>query len=123
MLLDLETWIYGKISTAIGATARLDYFYPNDFTKLPVAAYNTAQRTSDQDYFDNVAEASDCTVEVDVYEKTGSDDYSLASTIETCMAGLLFNLDSSVVVPDPDAKLMHRNMTFTRSGVSASDLV
>lgn len=123
MLLNLDAWVYGKLATALGTTAQVFYWYPNSFETLPVAAYHTKQRASDMDYQDDVANESDCTVDIDLYVGQDTDDTAIAQAIESCMSGLLFNLDTSIPIPDPDAKTIHRNMQFTRAGVALADLV
>jgi hypothetical protein len=123
MLLDLDTWIAGKLTTALSSMASVWYWYPNSFETLPVVAYHTKQSASDMDYQDDVASTSDCMVDIDLYVSQSTDDTTIAQAIEDCMSGLLFNLDTSIPIPDPDAKTIHRNLQFTRAGVAAADLV
>lgn len=121
MTLDFDTWIYSKLNTITGL--RVDYWYPNDFTVLPVLAYKTSQNNSDLDYQDDFAQYSNCVVDLDLYVKQGVDDFTYVNQIATIMAGLYFNLDSSDPIPDPDTKILHRHLTFSRDGIAPSDLV
>lgn len=123
MLLDVDSWITTKLTAALGASARLDYWHPNDFVNLPAVAYHTVQKNSDMGYQDDFAGYTDVTAEFDIYVANGVDDFTIAQTVYNTMAGLLFNLDSSIPIPDPDAKTQHRNMVFTRRGIAPSDLV
>lgn len=123
MIINFDPWIYGKLTTALSTAARVDYWYPNDFVNLPAVAYHSTQRNSDMDYQDDFAQYTDVTVMLDVYVTQATDDYSIVSTISTLMASLFFNLDMCEPVPDPDSKVLHRALTFSRSGMNATDLV
>jgi hypothetical protein len=121
MILAIDAWIYSKLSAIQNIS--VDYWYPNSFTILPVLAYRSSQRTSDMDYQDSKANYVDATVELDLYTSDGTDDTATTQSIEAIMEGLLFNMDENIPFPDPDTKIRHRHLTYTRQGIETADLI
>ncbi len=124
MILPIDPFIYTKLSTLPALTGvSVDYWYPNSFEKLPVLAYRTSQRTSEMDYQDNEATYTDCTVELDLYTADGTDDTAYCQAIGVLMEGLLFNMDMNEPLPEPETKIRHRHLTYSRQGISNDDLI
>ncbi len=123
--LNVDKWIYDNLgaSPVLTTGGGVVYHYPNDWSKMPIVVYRTETRTSDIDYQDNTANMIDLDVTIDIYSSNGTDDFTLCNEVADIMAGLLFNLDSSIPVPDPDSRLQHRAMIFNRQGIMPETII
>jgi hypothetical protein len=125
MLLDVNTWIYSKLnaSSQISSLAGgLVYFYPNDFTKLGVLSYRTNQQNTIMDYFDDIAKSVDVTVDLDYFCDQVTDAQPILEIIEGIMSGLFFNLNLCQPIPEPETKIQHYTLNYTRQGITADCL-
>jgi hypothetical protein len=120
-MLLLDAWVYSKLNTG-ALVDKVYYAYPNNFCLLPVLAYVTSQATSDMDYQDDFAQYYDAKIELDLYSQNEIDDNTTLAAIDTIMQNAYFNLDTCIPVPDPDTKLQHKHLEYSRRGLHASDL-
>ena len=120
-MLLLDAWVYSQLNTG-ALVDKVFYAYPNNFNVLPVLAYSTSQQNSDMDYQDDFAQYWDAKIEMDLYSQNEIDDSSTLAAIDTIMQNAYFNLENCVLVPDPDTKLQHKHLEYSRRGLNASDL-
>ena len=129
MLLDAETWVYGKLSTDAALTLALAggegvvKSFPNDFNMLPSLPYSVSQSVSNMDNWDDQAVANDVIVTLDVYTANAALTRPIEVALDAVMVGLLFNMDFREAIGDESAKTQHVSMRYSRMAVMAEDLV
>lgn len=123
MLLDIRTWIYSKLNANTTLANKGVYYYPNDLTIVPVWAYRESQRETVQDFFDDTAKAQDVVIDIDVFTPMDTDNQSYLDAVAAVMSGLKFTLDLCQPFAEPETKLMHHTLSYSRQGVTQEDLV
>ena len=126
-MLDVKKYVYAALKNdapliaLLGSTAKVQFYYPNDFTALPVVTYQELNQSDEQQgYFDNVPTSVESTIQIDAWvSSTGL--APIVVCIDNIMHGLLFNTDFSSDVYEPDTKIQHRVMRYRRS-FTADDL-
>ena len=120
--MNVKGWIYGKLkaSTTLKGliSDRLYFFYPDQFTKLPVVAYSESNHR-ETDYWDDRAEAVESTVTIDIYHNASTS--AVFDAIVAIMDAAFFNLDFATDLYETETKIQHKNCRFRRV-VRASDL-
>jgi len=128
-MVNVKTWVYGKLiantalTTLLGGASKIVYMYPNDFNAMPVLCYQELnQNAVDGGYKDNFAVSYDTDIQIDVWTANNISTSAISIAASSVMEGLLFNLDSAIDVPDPDTKLQHKVLRFSRR-VIAEELI
>jgi len=126
-MLDVKKYVYAALKNdstlvaLLGSNTKIQFYYPNDFNILPIVTYQELNQTDEQQgYFDNIPTSVESTIQIDVWvSSTG-----ITPIVESCdriMHGLLFNVDFSSDLYEPDTKIQHRVMRYRRS-FTADDL-
>jgi hypothetical protein len=129
MLLDADTWIYGKLSTdaavisAVYGGEGIVKIFPNDFAMLPSVPYAVSQSVSMMDVWDDGPQANDEIVTLDIYVRNDAFTRPIEVALDAVMVGLLFNLDFREPLGDPSAKTQHVSLRYSRQGVLQEDVV
>jgi len=128
-MLNTKAWVCGKLkantalTTLLGGADRIGYMYPNDFTVMPQVCYQELNQSAvDEGYKDNFAISYDTDMQIDVWTANNVSTSSISIAVSSVMEALLFNLDSAIDVPDPDTKLQHKVLRFSRR-VIAEELI
>lgn len=116
-MLDVKAYVYAALKnntalvTALGSSDRIQFMYPNSFNVLPVVTYEEINNRNVA-FYDNVPFADEATIQVDVWANTSTT--AIAKLIDNALLPLLFTRDFSSDVPEPDAKIFHRVMRYSR---------
>lgn len=107
--------------TLLGDQGKIQFFYPNDFTFLPVVTYQEINQShEDQGYFDDAPNSYESTIQIDVWANSSTTE--IVKEIDRIMIGMFFNIDFSGDLYEPDSKVYHRVLHYRRS-FTAYDLV
>lgn len=123
--MNVKAWIYAKLiantalMAALGSSAKLFYFHPNDFTTLPVMSYSDSSHGT-TGYQDDVPLAVESVMEFDIYSASSTS--SIFDALVAAMTGLYFNLDFAADLYETDTKVHHKNCRFRRT-LRAEDLI
>lgn len=105
----------------LGSASKIQFYYPNDFNTLPIVTYQEINQADEpQGYWDDTPNSVESTIQIDVWVSSGSTT-NIVSRIDQIMHGLLFNVDYSADMYEPDTKIQHRVMRYRRS-FTADDL-
>lgn len=124
-MLDVKKYVYSALkndstlSALLGSNTKIQFYYPNDFNTLPIVCYQELNQM-DVEYYDNAPAAVESTIQIDVWvSSTGIT--PIVECVDNIMHGLLFNVDFSSDLYEPDTKIQHRVMRYRRS-FTADDL-
>lgn len=107
--------------TLLGDASKVQFYYPNDFNALPIVTYQELNQPDEsQGYWDNTPNSVESTIQIDVWTSGGSTT-NIAKSVDRVMHGLLFNVDFSTDLYEPNTKIQHRVMRYRRS-FTADDL-
>jgi hypothetical protein len=127
-LIGVKAWVYSKLAastalvTALGSLDRIEYApavtYP--ITSFPRVTYmETNQPTSD--YYDDAPETVESSIEIHVWTAEGISTTTISGIVDGIMTGLLFNVDFSADIPEPETRVNHRVLRYGRT-LTALDL-
>lgn len=117
-MIDIGTWVYGKLSTnapllaLIGTTDHVSGAWPHIITVFPYVIYRDAGQR-DILFVDNLPQADDSVVVVDVFVKNDSPQ-AIAQAIANLLKAEYWACVGNEDIPDPDPAIRHRSMRFTR---------
>lgn len=94
-----------------GVTVR--YQYPDDFANLPVVTYYTLTRRGSFGY-DNTVVSNTHTMVIDIWANYPKESEELNEKINTLMSGDGWYHEMEMDVPNPDPKVKHRTIRFTK---------
>lgn len=107
--------------TLLGNASKVQFYYPNDFNALPIVTYQELNQLDEsQGYWDNAPNSVASTIQIDVWT-SGSSTTNIAKSVDRVMHGLLFSADFSADLYEPNTKIQHRVMRYSRS-FTADDL-
>lgn len=124
-MLDVKKYVYSALKNdsalvaLLGSNTKIQFYYPNDFNVLPIVTYQELDQT-DIEYYDNSPAAVESTIQIDVWVSSAGI-VDIVQSIDDIMHGLLFNVDFSADLYEPDTKIQHRVMRYRRS-FTADDL-
>ena len=126
-MFDVKKFVYSALKNdatlvgLLGSADKIQFYYPNDFNALPIVTYQEInQSNSDEDYYDDFVFAATSEIQIDVWVSSGSTS-TIVKRIDSIMQGLLFNVDYSGDLYEPDTKIQHRVVRYSRR-VTADDL-
>jgi hypothetical protein len=123
-MLDAKKFLYdalrndSSLVSVLGSASKIQFMYPNDFNALPIVTYQEIENRN-VEFYDNSAFADESVVQVDVWSNTGTT--AIAKLIDAVLLPLLYTREFSADVPEPDAKIFHRVIRYSRS-FTADDL-
>lgn len=128
-MIDVNTFVYSKLTedSALAALVGQNIFdiRPEVVTEFPSVIYSESNQI-DVEFVDELPDASNSTVAVDVYVKqTSPSEPSLtAVAIAVCnvFKGLFWSCIFNQEIPDPAPDVRHRHLEFTRP-LMASDVL
>ena len=118
MMLDVEAFIYQnlisnqKLISLVGDASHITAVYPETFTVFPLVIFRLIAQP-DAEYGDNVPIGNDCTFAVDVFVLE-DDTYPISSAVYDIFYGLKWGCVYNEDVPDPDIRVRHRALRFSR---------
>ena len=124
-MLDVKKYVYSALRndttlvSLLGSATKIQFYYPNDFNTLLIVTYQELNQ-SDNDYFDNAPFSVESTIQIDIWV-TGTGLVPIIQSVDNVMHSLLFNIDFSSDLYEPDTKIQHRVMRYRRS-FTADDL-
>lgn len=115
-MIAVKAYVYNALSTDAALLAALGpgkvlYMYPNDFNALPVVTYLETDQFSSE-HFDDSPFSYTSKIQIDLW--THESTTALSELVDTVMRRLQFNLDSGNDVPDPDTRIFHRILRYSR---------
>lgn len=127
MMLDVNTYIYGKLKNDVTVKALVGASIfdtrPETITVFPSVFYSENNQP-DFRFYDNAPNSTESTIGIDVYAKNQPGKASLTAiciAVANVFQGLLWACLMNVEVPDPNPDVRHRHMEFSRALV-AQDL-
>lgn len=120
-MIDVQTFIYSKLSGNATLTALVGSNIfdtrPEEITAFPSVIYSEANQP-DVEFVDDLPEASNSVIVVDVYAKqTPSAPHLLtdiAIAVSNIFKGIFWSCILNQEIPDPAPDVRHRHMEFTR---------
>ncbi len=125
-MLNVKAWLVAilkadaSLVASLGTADKIIFEYPNIGETVPVLTYLELNQP-DTLFEDDVPMAVTSTIQFDVWTDNGASTSIIAGHVSRIMTSLFFACEYSADLPDPDAKLRHRVMRFSRS-LTASDL-
>ena len=95
-----------------GDAKKIVFMYPNDFNVLPIITYSEVG-SSTADYYDNMPMSENSVIQIDVWSNTSTTPF--CKVIDALFIDALYIKEFAQDVPDPNAKIQHRVMRFSRS--------
>lgn len=120
MIFDTKTKFYQTL-TAIPGIPQVVFGWPETFEVMPLVSYQEVGQYV-AEWFDNAPLVIDSTMEVHVWTDSGSTTTATMSAISNALTGALWTLTFSADAPEPDTRIRHRVMRFSRR-FSAEELV
>ncbi len=116
-MIDVSTWLFGKLSTDEGivAIAQSNVFDAEPETKtIFPAVYYRESNQPDIEFLDDYPTASDSTIVIDVYVQNASPS-PLAQVVANFFYNLTWACTMNQEITDSAPNIKHRHMEFTRS--------
>lgn len=120
-MLDVKTWARSKLAANSALVAllttsdRILFEFPNDFELLPVVSFlEEDQPAPAQAWADNAPQGVETNLIFDVWVGDGQDTTAIAQQIDTTLTALLFGCTFSGDIGDPNQKIHHRHMRYSR---------
>ncbi len=127
MYLDSNSWVYGKLSTntallALVPLGQIQRSYPNSFKNTPIVAY-TPSNQMNAVVSDNVPVGNDIYVDIHVFVDYTASTTAIAQAVDVVMTGLRFTLSFSSELPEPQNKIRHLIMKYSRGSVNSDSML
>jgi hypothetical protein len=127
MYLDVNSWIWGKISTNVGLLAlcpksHMTRSWPNSFVAVPILAYMSANQNSGA-YAENVPIANSVSAEFHIFVAYTDSHTAIAQALDSVLTGMRFTLAYANELEEPQNKVRHLVLKYTRGVTVASDLL
>jgi hypothetical protein len=116
-VLDSKKYLYdtlrasSTLTTILGSADKIMQMYPNDFNALPIVTYQELDNRNIE-FYDNNPFADESIIQIDVWSNTGTT--AIAKIIDTVLLPILYTRDFSADVPEPDAKIFHKVIRYSR---------
>ena len=127
MFLDAKSWVYGKLTgngplTALVPATSMLSAWPNTFVNVPMISYLEGNQ-SNGDFADNGAVSNDVFIEIHIFTAYTQSTTPIAQAVDAVMSGLRFTLSFSSELPEPQQKVRHRVMKYSRGSVTAETML
>ena len=116
-MLDSKVYVYGLLKnntalvSALGSNSKIQFQYPNDFNALPIITF-TEENNRNINFFDNQSFADEISIKIDVWSNTSTS--ALSKLVDAVFAPDLWTRGYCADVPEPDAKIFHKVMKYSR---------
>ena len=128
-MIDVDTWVFTKLSTNGALLALLPNGAASIFTSRPDSVVSTFPavfyREDDQrdaEFVEELPTAVESTVIVDVYVNDGASPTPLAMAVAAIFQAKFWTMRMNQEIPDPAPNVRHRHMEFYRP-LMPSDLI
>ena len=128
-MINAKAWVYGKLlanaplATQMGGTtAGVMQEYPDVLNTLPVVVFSESNQV--HGYFgDNLPWSYDISIDIHVFTRYDVSTSAISGAIDDLMTSLLFTLMMSQDMDDPNIKVRHKVLKYSRDSLTAADLV
>lgn len=126
-MLDVKKYVYGLLKnsaalvSALGSADKIVYWFPQTFASLGsgiVSYKETNQYSTDDGYSDNGSFAKVSEIEIAVFTPLPTSTSTIAKIVDGLMEAAGFNIDFSGDMSEPENRIQHRVMRYSRKFVS-----
>jgi hypothetical protein len=122
VLNDFKSWVRGKLIASTALTAlvpagQILSAWPNVFTTLPMLTLLEAGQSNGQ-FADNQPFGNDSVLEFHVFTAYTDSTLPISQELDKVLTSLRYTLAMTMEVPEPQQKVRHRVLRFSRESVN-----